>query len=321
MSEGGATAGDRVDPDIRRFVEAVIAAYAAHATEGRASLDARRAVAERVRQPWREGGPAMAATIETALDGLRLRVHRPTEASALSAMLYIHGGGWTLFSIDTHDRLMREYAARAGIVVVGLDYRLAPEQPFPAALDDCLAALAWMREQAASLGIDPGRLLVGGDSAGANLAVALCLALRDRGAALPAGMLLNYGAFSPEHLPSYERYGGPGFMLEPGEMDQFWHDYAGDPARLADPYVVPLLADLHGLPSAFLAIAECDILADSNHAFAARLGEAGVPVQSVTYRGATHSFLEAVSISSLANRALAEQALWIRRTLGLGDEA
>lgn len=313
MLEGEDAADDGLDPDIRRFVDAVTRAYAAHAREGQGSIAARRAVAERVRQPWREGGPVMAATMETSVAGVRVRVYRPAEAGILPAMLYLHGGGWTLFSIDTHDRLMREYAARAGIVVVGVDYRLSPEHHFPAARDDAATVLEWMRSEAHALGIDAGRLLVGGDSAGANLAVALCLALRARGEAQPAGMLLNYGAFSPEHLPSYERYGGPAYMLEPGEMDRFWHDYAGDPARLTDPNVVPLLADLHGLPSAFLAIAECDILADCNHAFAARLGAAGVPVHSTAYRGATHSFLEAVSIASLADRALAEQAAWIRR--------
>jgi len=319
MSGSEDMAQDWVDPDIRRFVQAVAEAYAVHGTEGQ-DLVARREVAERVRRPWREGGPAMAATMEAVVGGVRMRVHRPAEAGQLPALLYIHGGGWTLFSIDTHDRLMREYAARAGIVVVGVDYRLAPEHRFPAALDDCLAAFEWMRQEAGSLGIDPGRLLVGGDSAGANLAVALCLTLRDRGEAVPGAMLLNYGAFSPEHLPSYARFGGPGYMLEPDEMDRFWADYAGDPGLLADPRVVPLLADLHGLPSAFVAIAECDILADCNHAFAARLAKAGVSVRSVIYRGATHSFLEAVSISPLADRALAEQARWIRRTLEWGEE-
>ena len=315
MLESADAGKDPVDPEIRRFVQAVTDAYAAYATEGAASIAARRAVAERVRRPWREEGPAMAATIETTVQGRRVRVHRPVESEKLPAMLYLHGGGWVLFSLDTHDRLMREYAARAGIVVIGLDYRLSPEHPFPAALDDCAAALAWMREEAASLAIDPERLLVGGDSAGANLAVSLCLTLRDRADPLPAAMLLNYGAFSPEHLPSYARFGGARYMLEPDEMDQFWRDYTGDPALLADPRVAPLGADLRDLPSAFIAVAECDILADCNLAFAARLGEAEVPVECVTYRGATHSFLEAVSISSLAGRALTEQASWIRTVL------
>ncbi|MDT8760921.1 alpha/beta hydrolase [Sphingomonas psychrotolerans] len=308
---------DPVDPEIRRFVQAITDAYALYASEGAASIAGRRTVAERVRQPWREGGPAMAATIEATVQGRRVRVHRPIESGELPAMLYLHGGGWVLFSVDTHDRLMREYAARAGIVVIGIDYRLSPEHPFPAALDDCAAAFAWMRGEAASLGIDPERLLVGGDSAGANLAVSLCLTLRDRAEPLPVAMLLNYGAFSPAHLPSYGRFGGTGYMLAPDEMDQFWRDYTGDPALLADPRVAPLGADLHGLPSAFVAIAECDILADCNHALAVRLGEAGVPVECVTYHGATHSFLEAMSISSLADRALTEQATWIRTVLNL----
>jgi acetyl esterase len=320
MSKGlNAVQADIVDPEIRRFVDAINAAYAELGVPG-ADMATRRAVAEEVRRPWREAGPIMAESRDIALDGIRLRLHRPVADRVLPVMLYIHGGGWTLFSIDTHDRLMREYAACAGIAVVGIDYSLSPEHKFPVALEECSAALDWIAAHAETLGVDAGRVLIGGDSAGANLSVATCLLRRDQGKPLPAGMVLNYGAFAPDHLPSYARFGGEGFSLEVGEMDIFWDNYVDGPAQLSDPLVAPLRAGLAGLPPAFVAIAECDILADCNHAFAAKLAEAGVAVRAESYAGATHSFLEAMSISSLARRALDEQAAWIGETVGHGRD-
>lgn len=313
MSKGSsAVQDDMADPDIRRFVDAINAAYLEHAAPAGASMAARRQVAERVRAPWREGGPIMATSSEIDMGGVRLRLHRPVASKKLPVMLYIHGGGWTLFSIDTHDRLMREYAARAGIAVLGIDYSLSPESKFPVALEECAAALDWIAAQAGALSLDTDRVLIGGDSAGANLSVATCLLQRQRGARLPIAMLLNYGAFAPEHLPSYARFGAGDYSLDADEMDAFWAAYVDSPEQLADPLVAPLRADLADLPPAFLAIAECDILADCGDAFVRKLEEAGVPTCAVTYRGATHSFLEAVSIAPLADRALDEQATWIR---------
>jgi acetyl esterase len=313
MSKGlSVMQNDMADPDIRRFVDAINAAYLEHGAAAGASMAVRRAVAERVRGPWREGGPIMAESKEIDMGGVRLRLHRPVAGAKLPVMLYIHGGGWTLFSIDTHDRLMREYAARAGIAVLGIDYSLSPESKFPVALEECAAALDWIGAQADALNIDPTRVLIGGDSAGANLSVAACLLQRRRGRPLPAAMLLNYGAFAPERTPSYARFGAGDYSLEADEMDAFWASYVDGPEQLADPLVAPLHAELTGLPPAFLAIAECDILADCNDAFAGKLTEAGVPTRAVTYQGATHSFLEAVSIAPLAGRALDEQAAWIR---------
>ena len=316
MSKGlSAVQDDIADADIRRFVDAVNAAYVEHAAPAGASMAVRREVAERVRRPWREGGPIMAETREMDMDGVRLRLHRPVADAKLPVMLYIHGGGWTLFSIDTHDRLMREYAARAGVAVLGIDYSLSPESKFPVALEQCAAALDWIVAEAGALNLDAKRVLIGGDSAGANLSVATCLLQRQRGHPLPTAMLLNYGAFAPERTPSYSRFGAGDYSLESDEMDAFWAAYVDGPEQLANPLVAPLRADLAGLPPAFLAIAECDILADCNDAFARKLEEAGVPARAVTYAGATHSFLEAVSIAPLARRAIDEQAAWIRDIL------
>lgn len=314
-SIGQAGFTDDLDPGVRRFMNGVNQAYAAHPDLATLSLARRRVIAEGIREPWRAGGPVMAETLDLTEAGVRLRLHRPTDRRNLPVLLYVHGGGWTLFSIDTHDRLMREYAARAGVTVVGIDYSLSPEAKFPVALDEVVGAIEAVRGQAGELGVDATRFALGGDSAGANLAVTACLRLRERGVPLPQALLLNYGAFAPERCGSYDRFDGPAYFLEIDEMDAFWSNYVNDRAELLNPLVTPMRADLRGLPPAFLAIAECDILADCNHAFADRLTAAGVPVEAVNYPGATHSFLEAVSVSLLANRAFDDQAAFLRRVL------
>lgn len=305
-------AQDDVDPEIRQFVIALNHGYGQFSEFAALPLPERRAAAEVVREQWRTGGPAMAQTRETEIAGCRVRLHYPVETDTpLPAMLYVHGGGWTMFSIDTHDRLMREYAARAGIVVAGIDYSLSPEARFPVALDEVVEALRILRRDAAGYGIDPRALAIGGDSAGANLSVAASLKLRSAGDALPAAMLLNYGAFDPAATASYPRYDGPAYMLTIEEMDRFWADYAGSAAVLAEPMVSLSGADLTGLPPAFLAIAECDILAETNRVMAERLAAAGNMVEAKVYAGATHSFLEAVSVSTLAQRAFDDAARWL----------
>ncbi|GAB5349744.1 alpha/beta hydrolase [Alteriqipengyuania sp. 357] len=307
----------QVDPDIATFVARVAKAYAEHSAPGTADPDDRRAIAERVREEWRSGGPAMAETRTWTRRGLRTRLHRPVEGEDLPAFFYIHGGGWTIFSIDTHDRLMREYAARAGIAVIGIDYSLAPEHRYPVALDEVVEALDWLECEGEQIGIDPRRIAIGGDSAGANLSVAACLRRRDAGRRKLAGMVLNYGAFDPRHRDSYDIFSGPQYTLEAEEMDAFWRGYVTSEDELDDPLVAPIRAELRGLPPAFVGIAECDILADSNVAFADKLESAGVPVERAIYRGATHSFLEAVAIAPLANRALAQQSQWLAERLGM----
>jgi acetyl esterase len=311
---------DDVDPEIRGFVVALNHGYGQFSDFDALPLPERRAAAETVRERWRAGGPVMADTRETIIAGCRARLHYPSApgtagSAALPAMLYIHGGGWTMFSIDTHDRLMREYAARAGIVVIGIDYSLSPEAKYPAALNEVVEAFRTLRRDAALYGLDGDALAIGGDSAGANLSVAACLRLRDGAEPMPRAMLLNYGAFDPAETPSYARYDGPAYMLTVPEMARFWMNYVADPEALNDPLVAPAKADLGGLPPAFMAVAECDILADANRAMASRLEASGVAVEMRTYSGATHSFLEAVSVSGLADRAFDDAARWLASRL------
>jgi acetyl esterase len=310
----GHPAHDDVDPDVRRFHRLVSAGFARYPDFDRLPRPEARRIAEEVRRPWTRGGPAMHATEELRIGELetRVRIHRPTGAAELPGLIYVHGGGWTIFSLDTHDRVMREYAGRAGVAVIGIDYSLSPEVRYPRALDECVAVVAALRAGAAGAAIDTARLAIGGDSAGANLAVATNLRLKAAGLPVLSAMLLNYGAYDRAHTPSYERYDGERYMLTASEMDGFWRNYLGSDDQRADPFACPLQADLRGLPAAFLTIAECDILADQNRLMADRLRAAGVRVEAHVYRGATHSFLESVSISALANRAFEEAAQWLR---------
>lgn len=304
----------KVDPQIREFVRRLGEAYASRG----APIDVadRRRIAEDVRKIWVEGGPEMVETRDFVVDGLRVRLHRPNHEADSPVLFYIHGGGWVLFSIDTHDRLMREYAARAGVAVVGVDYSLSPEAKFPTALEEIGRVLEWVEEHGAEHGLDPRRMVIGGDSVGANMSAATCLRRREQGRARLAGMMLSYGAFDPQRTPSYDLFSGSDYTLEALEMDAFWTAYTDSPEQFDNPLIAPLRADLHDLPPAFVAVAECDILADSSYAFADKLREAQVPVELVTYHGATHSFLEAVSIAPLAARALDDQARWIRERIG-----
>lgn len=315
MNDAERAESDGLDPDIRRFVKALKEGYGRFANFDAMPMPERRRAAEQVRAPWRAGGPAMWRSVDTRVAGLRARIHIPHETNSSGAMLYLHGGGWTMFSIDTHDRLMREYASRAGVIVVGIDYSLSPEQKFPVAMHEAVRAVEWLRTHGAAHGIDGERLAIGGDSAGANLSLASALYMRDRADPPLRGLLFNYGAFGPESSESYDRYDGARYSLTVEEMHRFWDNYVRQPADLQDPLAAPSQADLHGLPPTFFAIAACDILADGNRTMAERMAAAHVPAEVHVYEGATHSFLEAVSISPLADRALETAGRWLRARL------
>lgn len=310
---------DDLTPDMRRFQQTLAAAYAAHAPLDRVSLPEARLIVERVRAPLAQGGPRMVQTEEQHIvvpghgtRRLRLRLHRPTKQRPLPALLYLHGGGWVYFSLETHDRLMRELAARSGRVVVGVDYARAPEARFPVALEQTVAAWRWAREQAATLGLDPHQIALAGDSAGANLALAAALVLREQGPQ-PDALLLNYGVFSDDDsAESFTRFDGPRYTLGREEMRGFWQAYLNDESDRANPLAMPLAADLRGLPRCCLVVADCDVLRDGSLALAARLQAAGVPTDLQRYPGATHSFLEAISFSPTAEKALQASSAWLR---------
>lgn len=308
--------GDDLAPDMRRFQRWLATAYAGHPSLDTVPLDEARLIAERVRLPLTHGGPTMVrrqdVRIDTAHGPVRLRIHTPTAAACHPALLYLHGGGWVFFSIDTHDRLMRELAVRARRTVIGIDYARAPEARYPIAREQAVAAWRWARSHAADLGLDADRIALGGDSAGANLALAAALVLRNAGER-PDALLLNYGVFDDgDATESYRRFDGPAYNLGRDEMRGFWDRYLGTPRPAADPLAAPLKAGLAGLPRCCLVVPECDVLRDDSLALAGRLREAGVAVALQRHPGAVHSFLEAVSFSETAQHALALSSEWLR---------
>lgn len=323
-----ATAGTaRIDPELRAFMDAISAVYAqAPAGRGR-SVPTIRTLAEQGRRPWVDGGPPMASIHEDWVacgdSAVRVRIYDPggTPTGPAPALVYLHGGGFVLFSLDTHDRLMREYAARTGAVVVGVDYSRAPETRFPRAIHESVAVLRWLASGQGGPRIDPSRLVVGGDSAGANLAVATCVTLRDAGEAHSVrGMLLNYGFFDTDTTrASHRRFGAGGYFLDSDEIDWFLGHYLTEPAERTHPLMRVLHADLAGLPSALLVITEYDVLHDENVEMAQRLARAGVPVQSIVYPRTIHSFLEAVATASVSRRAFDDSARWLRDTWAAAD--
>lgn len=300
-----------LDPQIRRFVTEVGAAWARYGDLRAVTPVEARRIAEEVRAPWRQGGPEMALITELQ-QPVRMRVYHPGPLTTKPALVYLHGGGWTLFSIDTHDRLMREYAARAGVVVIGVDYALSPEAKYPVALEQIVAAVRHVQATAGVLNVDPQKIAIGGDSAGGNLALAAALVLRSE----LRGVLLNYGVFARHSSQeAIDAAGTAGSVLTADEMDGFWRNYIRDENDAKDPLVCPIEADLRGLPPVMLVVPEFDLLAEQSVQLSKRLQQAEVAMRMEIYRGATHSFLEAVSIASIAERALNDSAAWLRSTL------
>lgn len=312
------------DPDYAEFLNRLSIAWAEHPALDAMEIAQARAVAETVRAPWTRGGPVMASVSEQAIPlphgPMRIRIYRPAclGDGRSPALIYIHGGGFVFFSIDTHDRLMREYAEAAGVVVIGVDYPLSPEHRYPVALDQIVGLIEWLGGNAAELGIDHARIAIGGDSAGANLSLAAALRLRDAGQDRRlSAILCNYGAFSGDVSDLAETtYGGPSSILTREEMAFYFTSYFGSAEDAGDPYAVPLLmTDLSRLPPIFFAIPEADVLREQSEQMAGRALACGVDVTATLYPGTTHSFLEAMSIAAVARRAIAEPSEWMKRHL------
>jgi acetyl esterase len=239
-----------------------------------------------------------------------LRIYRPLSADGrrpLAAVVYLHGGGWVTCDLDTHDRLCRTLANRSGAAVIAVDYRRAPEHPFPAAVDDGLAALDWTRAHAADLGVDLARLAVAGDSAGGNLAAVIARRDRDGGGAPPLALqvLLLPVTDAAMDTPSYTE-NADGFYLTHAAMRWYWDHYLGgaDPLH---PDASPLRAsDLRGLPPALVVTAEYDPLRDEGEAYAERLRTAGVRVRFRRYEGMVHGFIRWGAAVDAATAALDE---------------
>jgi acetyl esterase/lipase len=244
-----------------------------------------------------------------------LRLYAQGPARTRPVLLFMHGGGWVIGDLDTHDDPCRRLALDSGCLVIAVDYRLAPEHRYPAAVDDAWAALRWVAAHAAELGGDPARLAVGGDSAGGNLAAALALRARDAGGPALAYQLLVYPAVDCDLTRPSVKAHGEGYLLTAAGMRWFWDHYQPDPALRTQPLASPLRAEsLAGLPPAWLLLPEYDVLLDEGEAYAARLQAEGVPVTVRRYAGAMHAFFN-MSAAAIARQAIADAAQALRAAL------
>ncbi|MBF9070449.1 alpha/beta hydrolase [Streptacidiphilus fuscans] len=275
-------------------------------------------------------GPELAEVRELLPGGpedvpVRMRLYQPEPQSAGAAggrplLLFLHGGGFVICDLDTHDRTARELAHRSGATVLSVDYRLAPEHPFPAATQDARAALAWALRHAEELGCAPSRVFVGGDSAGGNLAAGAALGLATaedgHGGVALAGQLLIYPCVEQRFLGASAELFGEGYFMTLDHLRWFTEQYLGPAATdlaalgpLASPGLAP---DLSGMPPTLLVVADCDILRDQTLAYARRLAAAGVPVEVQLHPGTFHGFLGVLDHLPAADTALTGAAMWLR---------
>ncbi|MCH2414269.1 MAG: alpha/beta hydrolase [Acidimicrobiales bacterium] len=270
--------------------------------------------AQEVRALFEQGNPPPGEDVASVEDlevpgpdgPLPVRVYRPDGAAVPApVVVFFHGGGWVLGSIATHDATCRGLANRTGAVYVSVDYRLAPEHPYPAAPEDCYAATCWVADHAADLGVDPGRLAVAGDSAGGNLAAVVCQMARDRSGPAIAFQLLIYPVtdLDFDRWPSMEE-NADGPLLTREGMDWFARHYVGTLPFTGDPYAAPIrAADLSGLPPAYVATAGHDPLRDEGAGYAEALAAAGVTVGYDNFATMIHGFVGFADVVPAAGEA------------------
>jgi acetyl esterase len=312
--------GQRLASDIHALVQIAKLARSDSLSEGLPVEEARR---ERRREAEVVGGPEpipMARIDSVQIPGpagsLGARLYVPPGPTPKGLLVYYHGGGWVIGDLETHDRPCRFLAAQAGVQVLAVDYRLAPEHPFPAAAEDAFAAYAWASANAARFGIEVARIGVGGDSAGANLAAVICLLAREERVPPPAMQLLIYPATTAtEEMPSRLRF-REDFLLTKTDMDWFEDRYLPPGTDRSDPRVSLLQADdLSDLPPAYVATAGFDPLRDEGEAYALRMRDAGGRVALRRHPGLVHTYANLTAICPSARHAMLEAAGVLRSGL------
>jgi len=306
-----------LDPQARALIDLMVA-KGVPPTHTLSPADARRFYRDR-RAFTQPAPPPVSQVQELRAGTVPLRACRPpgvSESEVLPVLVYFHGGGWTIGDLDTHDVVCRQLAVESGCAVVSVDYRLGPEHRFPAAVDDCVAAVRWVREQAAALKVDPAKVAVGGDSAGGNLAAVVSLALRDAGDPPLAFQLLIYPATDMRAGAPSHTTNGQGYMLTRDSIAYYRGHYIADPAQWTDWRASPLLAASHaGLPPALVLTAGFDPLRDEGLQYADALSTAGVPTQYVCFERQIHGFITMGRVLDEANTALALCGSALRRAL------
>ncbi|MFG3525030.1 alpha/beta hydrolase [Nocardia nova] len=304
---------DLLDEDARAFAQALLSQappppYARYGVEGvRSIFD----TVDAARQPIRPVHSVEERTVDGPGGPLRVRCYRPSSALGLPVSIYIHGGGFVVGTLNGADDVCRSLCVEAECVVISVEYRRAPEHVFPAAADDCLRTYEWVRREAESLGVDPSRIALAGDSAGGNLALSVCTAAAEARRAMPRALVLAYPATSNAHTgPSWEVFEHAPVLCKTDAL-WFWSNYAADGE--ADPRAVPILSDtLHALPPTLLVAAEVDVLRSDYEHFAATASRAGAEVEVRQYDGVPHGFFTEVAFIGKARRAVADAARHLR---------
>ncbi len=292
----------RIDPEIAAARKAQAAAATPFdITKG--PIAEARMLANAAAMFFNDGTPEVARVETFDIPGpagpMRARSFAPSDASP-GAVLYLHGGGWCMCNVDTHDALMRRLALESGLEVIGVDFRLAPEHPFPAPLDDALAAFRCLRARYDRIGI-------AGDSAGANLALGVALSERDAG---PCASALFYGCFAPIFdTPSHAANGDGRYGLTTARMAWYWQQFLGGSD---DPRATPLHGDFAGLGPHFLGLADLDCIADDTRMLAERMRAAGVDATLVEWPGAVHGFMQMGRHVALARAAIAQAGAFLK---------
>ena len=305
-----------IDPQMREAVERNLSIAGRNKAMADTPVEELRRLYLAERRAWNAERPELAAvhneTIEGSAGSIPLRLYRPEPDATLPVLIYFHGGGWIVGNIDTHDRIMRLLARKSGWAVLGVDYRLAPEHKFPTQIEEALAVSRALPERAKAWGIAPERSVLSGDSAGAQIALASALELRDAGAHLPAGLALFYGAFGLRDSRSRRLLGGEFFGLSARDMDFYSAALLRDAADASDPRFELVAAELSGLPPTHLCAAGLDPLLDDSLVMAERLESAGVATALKVYPGMLHGFLHYSAQVARAMQALDDAAAWLR---------
>ena len=274
------------------------------------------------RKFWNSGGPKISTILETAVKGpageVSIRIYHPNPKNCLPLLVYLHGGGFVVGSNDTHDRIMRELANRCGCAVLGVEYSLSPEQKFPVALEETMSVLNWLKnrdykQKFPALNLDPERVALGGDSAGASLSMGAALSMKN----YLSGLLLVYGWFGLRDSCSSRLYGSSEDGMGEDDRAFYRESYLNSEEEMTDLRLDVLNADLDGFPHSCLIVAELDPLQDDSTALAALLERAGVSAELHLHEGVLHGFLHYCSMLDAAVTALDQSAIFLRRVLNL----
>ncbi|MGE5595149.1 MAG: alpha/beta hydrolase fold domain-containing protein [Hyphomicrobiales bacterium] len=297
-------------------VEALLQMMAAQAATGNApamweqpAAEAR-AGAEVNFEAFNQPMPATVTVTDRTIPGpageIPIKVFTPQGTGPFPMLVFLHGGGWVIGSPNTHRKLCAEFAEGAGVVVVSVHYRLAPEHPAPAALEDCVAAIQWAAGHAGELNADGSNFAIGGDSAGGNLTMASAMWLRDHGGPRANLLLLIYGAYDMAFDKPSHKANGEGYILTIQAMDWFKDHYLSGGADPTDPYISPLLGDVSNLPPAHLIVGTLDPLLDDSRLMAQKLKAAGVPATLSEYQDMPHVFLQLSAMLDGGKKGVAE---------------